>query len=134
MNNLSWLLYAADVANNLDWFFFLIMLVGILGGFIWIMAGFAMSDDGAAEKDWRVWRKIGMFVLAPAFVFGVIFGSLVPGKNTVYAIAASEMGEKAINTQTGGKAIKALDAWLDKQIGGEPAAAAKADSSDKKDD
>ena len=132
MNNLSWLLYAADVADNLDWFFFLIMLGGIIGGFIWTMAGFGMSDCGTEDKYWRTWRKIGYAVLAPAFVFGVIFGSLIPGKNTVYAIAASEMGEKAINTQTGGKAIKALDAWLDKQIGDEPSA--KADTAAKKDD
>jgi len=115
MNSLSWLIYLADVADNLDWFFFIVMLLSILGGIIWLIVGLGMADTGAGSDDWRTWRKSGL-LLIPLFFFGVVLGSIVPGKETVYAIAASEMGERAMNTQTFGKATQALNRWLDKQI------------------
>lgn len=117
MNDLSWLLYAADVCDNLDWLFFLCMLIAVIGGFMWCFVGCAMAaDHNPAVEDWKTWRKVGWGLLLPAFFFGCIMGSIVPSKETVYAIAASEMGEKALNTQTGNKAVKALDSWLDRQI------------------
>jgi phosphatidylglycerophosphate synthase len=117
MNSLSWLIYLADVSDNLDWFFFLIMLISLIGTFIWIVAAILAGDTGDFGPDgWRKWRQIGCFLIAPSFFFGVICGSLVPSKETIYAIAASQLGETALKTETGGKAVKALNRWLDKQI------------------
>ena len=46
----------------------------------------------------------------------VVVSLAVPSKDTVYAIAASEVGEEIVKSETAGKAVKALNAWLDKQI------------------
>lgn len=120
MNTLSWLLYLADVADNLDWFFFLVMLIAIIGTVIWIAAALAASEDKNLPDDfWPSWKKVGLWLLLPAFVLGVVLGSVIPSKDTVYAIAASEMGERALNTPTATKAFRALDRWLERQMSGE---------------
>lgn len=51
--------------------------------------------------------------------FSVLFFTTyvaTPSKNTMYAIAASEIGEDVIKSQTASKAFRAFDAWLDKQL------------------
>jgi hypothetical protein len=39
-----------------------------------------------------------------------------PDKDTVYAIAASEVGDHVLHSKTGTLAEQALDAWLQRQI------------------
>lgn len=116
MNALSWLIYLADVAGNLDAFFFALMIISIIGGVIWLIVGAVAADDNEGPDFWKTWRKVGFAYLLPIFFIGTIIGSIIPSRDTVYAIAASEMGEKALNTSTANKAFKALDAWLDQQI------------------
>ena len=41
---------------------------------------------------------------------------VTPDQNTLYAVAASQVGEQIVTSKTGEKAAKALDAWLDRQI------------------
>lgn len=78
--------------------------------------------SGAKERPLR--PKIALYI-----TMGVLLGfgaALLPGRDTVYAIAASEMGEQALKTPLAGKAEKALEAWLDHQIAtNEPAPAKK---------
>lgn len=149
MNELSWLLYVADLSESLStafgWFTFLTLLF-ILASFAFFAAQWeevvdrskALAnrkeatkwDDGVTDDkldqyiiDAETHRnkavrgvKIRTFV---ALAVGAIFWTTavaLPAKDTVLAIAASEMGERALNTPTAGKAFKALDAWLDKQI------------------
>lgn len=119
MNQLSWLIYLADVAGNLDNFFFTIMILSLIATGIWVVVGSIAADDNEDADFWRVWRKVGWAVIAPSFFFGTILGSVVPSKDTVYAIAASEMGERALQTPTADRAFRALNSWLDRQIAGE---------------
>lgn len=123
MNDLSWLIYVADVSDNLDTFLWLLMFLSIVGGIIWAATG--MSNNGFKEAEWRAWRRIGLALLLPCFLFGLVIGSVVPAKDTIYAIAASEMGETVLKSETGNKAVGALNAWLDRQIAGEPKAGAE---------
>lgn len=116
MNDLSFLIYWADVADSLDWFFQFLMGVSIVGTIAWLLFGATISDEGPSPEEWRGWRKAGLLVLLPSFIVSAVLGSLVPSKETVYAIAASEMGERALNTPTATKAFQALEAWLDKQV------------------
>lgn len=118
MNTLSWLLYAADVSDNLDGLLWYLALITTLGLVIWIFAMFVMRDrdSNPTPENWKTWRKIGGLLLIPSFLISWVGGAIVPAKETVYAIATSELGESALNTPTAGKAFKALDAWLDKQI------------------
>jgi hypothetical protein len=121
MNTLSWLIYLADVSDSIDWLLDALAFLSILGGAAWAIVGIATSDDCDKPSDWRVWRRIGGLVLAPAFLFGVVGGAVVPETETVYAIAASELGESALKSNTGSKAIAALNARLDRQIANEAA-------------
>jgi hypothetical protein len=53
---------------------------------------------------------------ALAFFLSGVISCCLPSQTTMYAIAASQMGEQALKTPLAGKAGKALEAWLDKQI------------------
>lgn len=98
MNSLSWLLYAADVLGNLR------PLLGFLATLMG--AGAVISYIvRCASADWEntVGRsKVGM----PAFpVLGVaaavalgLSAAAIPSSNTLYMIAASETGQRLVET------------------------------------
>jgi hypothetical protein len=110
MNKLSWLIYLADVAGDLKALLIAVSLLCGIGAFVaWLIAWFEEKPLGIRSS--RTLLLIGVTVALPAM--------FVPRQTTMFAIAASEMGERAIQTPTGDKAIKALDAWLDRQIAGE---------------
>lgn len=107
MNDLSWFLYFAGIAGNIQGS---MTAVAILGGFVvaaW--AFFAWNEDLQMPKARHI---------AIPIVCGFI-AMIMPSQTTVYAIAASEMGEEVLKSSTATKAQKALDAWLDKQIADE---------------
>ena len=136
MNSLSWLLYAADVSNGLMAIFVVITIVSALFGFI--VAGHLYLDLGDGPKEWILSGKsedakarmikahedsvAGCKSMLKVFLItGVVsafLSALIPSRETVYAIAASEMGEEIVKSATAGKAMKALNAWLDKQVEG----------------
>lgn len=111
MNSLSWMLYLADVTESVGVLLGLIAAVGIAGTSFAGFVAFAAEEPeiGKAIFKW------GYSISLPA----ALICALIPSKTTIYAIAASEMGEEVIKSPTAGKAIKALDAWLDRQIEGE---------------
>lgn len=122
MNELSWLIYAADVAGS-------VKTVAVVGS-IAIGMGCALSTFGGLMICSSSWsdedeKKTGRSLLNAwkkwviAFSSLVAIASLTPSQSTIYAIAASEMGERVITSETGGKAVKALNAWLDKQVAGD---------------
>src|ERR1017187_8787325 len=105
MNSLSWAIYAADVCQGLS------IIFEMLGGLTVVVTGIASAlsviDGNGPVPHWKALLGAGM---ASLFVAAVL-----PSKETIYAIIASEYGDKLLHTQTAGKAEKALDAWLDKQ-------------------
>jgi len=100
MNTLSWFLYFAEMSESLK-----------IGGAL----GIAVSACGLVvatminEKipPWKYWLPVGLCSLL------LIFS---PSKNTMYAIAASELGQAAIESRLGQKVEKALENWIDKQL------------------
>ena len=114
MNDLSWLLYLANVSGNIGVTMAFVLFVG---GFITFCAtiGFFASGAHEYEDDRKPFIK-GFKWLGVVMTVAAIVGVLTPSRNTVYAIAASEMGERVLETETAGKAFKALDAWLDRQL------------------
>ena len=123
MNELSWLIYAADVAGDANSICGFVFFGGIIAVCLYALAkGFARVvsigfDDppitpSIAEVGKRLWL--------PVVIAGIV-GLLAPSSNTLYAIAASEMGERVIESETAGKAVAALNAWLDRQIAKAPA-------------
>lgn len=104
MNNLSWLLYWAGVSGSISTAIVTVSVFAGIGFIFWQMS-YAMDDCDTAP-GWRWWLPIA----------GLFIASFLPSQSTLYAIAASEMGEKVLKTDTATKAEKALNAWLDRQI------------------
>lgn len=104
MNSLSWFLYLAGIINNLQGFLTCVGLTLCMG------AGIAAGPFELGLKRVRFYLGLSFLLLTVAAV--------LPDKQTLYAIAASEMGEKAIQTTVGKKAINAIELWIDSQIKG----------------
>lgn len=123
MNSLSWMIYLADVASYAGKAAAVIAFFGAIGaacGSVIAVAAYADKEADVAMNA-RRWSA-GAFKIT---IVCAVMAALLPSKTTVYAIAASEMGEKVIASPTAGKAMKALDAWLDRQIGEDKAEEAK---------
>lgn len=120
MNQLSWIIYLADVAGTAKG---LCLTAVILSGVVFAAMAFAamiMSFDSYGDDALKPWKDLGNRAKKWAWVPAVagLAMALVPSQGTLYAIAASEMGERALKSETGGKAVEALNAWLDRQIAG----------------
>ena len=114
MNDLSWLIYLADVCDGLGAFFGCLAFILLPASVVWGIVVFAVHMDRCPEET----KKTAMsFWWVPflAVIAGLLM-CLTPSKDTVYAIAASEVGEKVIESPTAKKAVDALNAWLDRQI------------------
>lgn len=115
MNSLSWMIYLADVADAANGALIALCVIGVGAGGITLVV---LIDEG--KEDVATIKRIAFKAVA-AIAATITLIVAIPDDETVYAIAASEMGESALNTETGGKAVKALNAWLDRQIAGESA-------------
>lgn len=105
MNDFSWLIYAAGISENLS----AVFILGAIAAMAWALFD-AMLNDLETNK-FKVPR-----LAIPTAVSCALISSILPSSNTIYAIAASEMGEEVLQSATATKAMKALDAWLDRQI------------------
>lgn len=120
MNDLSWMLYAADVVGNIASMGAFATIAGALGGittFIFVAGKTDLDNIGAREKIPAIktgWASAKGFFIAS--IVAAIVTIPVPSKDTIYAIAASEMGEEALKSPIATKAGKALEKWLDNQI------------------
>lgn len=103
MNNLSWLLYFTSVFDSLRFFAGLFAFIACIVVVIYI----------CVELEGRKKPKLGWGVLP--LMLGLI-AIVTPPKDTMYAIAASEMGQKVYESDVGQKTKLAIEAWLDKQI------------------
>jgi hypothetical protein len=114
LNDLSWFIYLASVVSSIGVLTFIVVVLSVLV----FLAGLMVILYNTEEWD-KSDRDTGMSLIKysiTAFVVGSLLNIVLPGRETIYAIAASEMGEELLNSETGSKAVKALDAWLDRQI------------------
>lgn len=117
MNDLSLLLWLGDISGSFSNFLtVLTMIFGILAG-IATVVGLIMEGDTDYSSDniaLGIWlKKMGLRVFLPSFIVAGVFSTLLPSKETVYLIAASEVGEAAVVSPTGQRAIDALNRYLD---------------------
>jgi len=129
MNNLSWLLYLADVTGSVST---VLSIAATVSGaacivlFIWsaVLAGSSPTIWSWDDKETKIaahkaatanCKKYGFVTLRVAIPAALV-ASLIPSQNTVYAIAASQTSEQVLKSQTAQKAVQALNHWLDKQI------------------
>lgn len=102
MNDLSWLLYFADVCAN----------------FVGFVVALSLLSFVVVSVDSITANKVTVRPIVCLIPILWLVNVAMPSKNTVYAIAASELGEKVVASQLSAKAQKAIDAWLDRQISG----------------
>lgn len=132
MNGLSWILYFADVSASLRWFLTAGAIIGAVGVVVGIIAFFISLDDSMGESDQKSAGGFSGRMLKSFLPFGVcafVVASLLPSQNTLMLIAASEVGETILTSDTaqkvGGEAgeiavdsLKLLRKYLDEQLGG----------------
>lgn len=105
MNDLSWLIYFADLSSRLS-------VLSSITAFLSMFAAVVYSLYHAIEnEEFKV-----SYPLLSVFVVSALVCSVLPTRETVYAIAASELGEEVLKSSTATKAQQALDTWLDTQI------------------
>lgn len=113
MNDLSLALYWADALGSLD---AVAISAFVLMSFISAMAAAAtllIYDDD--EKSTVV--KFVQRCILTLPIIGIMI-VVTPSKETVYAIAASEMTEQALKMPVANKAMQAVEKWIDKQLSG----------------
>ena len=110
MNSLSWMFYLAGVVENLG---NLLAVGSVISGLCSVfVCMYALIE--AEPKAFR-WLRLTL----PTCALFAILAVFTPNKDTLYAIAASEVGEEVLKSPETTKARAALNAWLDKQIGDE---------------
>lgn len=95
MNSLSWLIYFANVCGNIGVLCVLVLIFGIASISVWAMAHCATKGDGTQEIS-----KPSKWLIAAIAIAGMV-ATLIPDKDALYAIAASEVGERAYNSTLG---------------------------------
>lgn len=138
MNELSWLIYLAGVFGSLGVWCILGAVLMFAVCIVALVFPVRLDPEMASwldrNKDYQRWPSITtppgdkpepkpiwdrrplMKFSAVMSVVMVVVSIVTPSSNTMYAIAASEVGERVITSETGGKAIEALNVWLDAQI------------------
>lgn len=123
MNTLSWMLYGIDVVDNLNSIVSAAVafsIIGIIGS--WVVERLCSIDEddiGKLEKRFAACLKLNKMLVSALVVF-VTISIFIPTKNTLYAIAASELGEKVATSEIGTDALKAVQTWIKNQITPEP--------------
>jgi len=120
MNTLSWLLYMAGVAGVLSVLAGLCVLLAIVAVFWSILVSdkpYEWSWDTDETKEFKRdtpqrKRSIRKSAVKVFIIAGLVL-MIVPSKSTVVMIAASELSEKAVETQTGQKALKSIEKFLE---------------------
>lgn len=128
MNQISLLLYWGHVMGNLGGLFIFLGCVSMLVAVVTYIIHYITIaefldkvkykgiDNDEGEATWLKHKPRLPFVILPFGFLLWIAAAFCPDQDTVYAIAASQLGEQALNTPLAGKAEKALEGWLDKQI------------------
>lgn len=106
MNDLLWLLYLADVLQGLKVSLFLAAICIGIGGALYGVIAYVEREILAPHIG-----KIVALVIALAVV-----SMLLPSRTLLYVAAGLRAGEIAAHTEQGQKALRLLDAALDKAL------------------
>lgn len=128
MNSLSWLIYLASLSGSASSLFSFMAFMGAVACVIGAILSVLWTDGGGYNGDIKIkgyeeMRARGKVLSRTGLMMLVGFGSVatvLPGKDTIYAIAASEIGERIITDETvkglAADSTKALQGWIRKQI------------------
>lgn len=116
MNSVSWFLYFTDVVGNLGILLTGVTVTSICGA---VVAAFIFGFCIIEEEDTKTPLKALKWSVA-ILAISSLSNVLLPSKNTLYAIAASQVGEQVIKNEAvqgiANDATKALQQWIKKQL------------------
>lgn len=134
MNTLSKLIYLGELSQSLSGLLTFVSVVLAVGA-IALTVHYYVSQASIIDSLSRIARygeTVADFKkeitgsvkvkLWPACLCGTLCvltaftAAALPSKDTVYAIAASQLGEQVLKTPLANKAEQAVETWLDKQI------------------
>lgn len=121
MNSLSWLIYAASIVSSLNGFLIAVAIIaGIVGAILTLISIICAGENDESWKraEPRVLKvrnvAIGAFMMCAPLVI------LVPDKQTVIMIGASEFGQRMIQSDTvqrlADPSVAYIEAWLRMEI------------------
>lgn len=116
MNNLSWFLYLADVVDKLGvtaWTFFGLASLGTFFVGVGRIINHAESTAYNVKDSFKAATNTLAWVLPVVMGFSLLIGILAPSKQTLYAMATSEVAEEALESPVARKAVGALERYLD---------------------
>jgi hypothetical protein len=112
MNSVSWFIYIAQVSESIGSLF---RVLGGLGIILCVLFTMISTISASVDADEFVPRASpARYIAISAALLAV--GCLMPERNTMYAIAASEVGEQVVKSEIASDATKALHQWIKKQI------------------
>jgi hypothetical protein len=125
MNSVSWFLYLADAMSSLSgvivFFGVMATLLTCLGIFMTLLNTDSSNTDRKqryADYNANGARFIRSF--SPWMVLCFVVAAIIPAQKTMYAIAASQVGEQVVKSEAvqgvANDAAKALQIWIKKQI------------------
>jgi len=116
MNTLSWMIYLTSFVERVNLF----LVVGIFLAIIWLI-GHAFYRDSLPYHDADYKEKITESketsrMLSKAIIVLTLAWTIVPSKDTLYAITASEVAQAAVNSEFGQQVIEGVKVWVRNQL------------------
>ena len=117
MNSLSWLIYLASVTDELQhsWegIFIIMLFVTIMMSGLFLLIVLIHEEEFPFYKTYMKWA-------APLLIVSFLFSNLLPKKEMIMLIAASEFGDRIMTQQKIGErivdpSINLLQEWIKKQ-------------------
>ncbi len=111
MNELSWMLYFADVLPSIGvTLFFTPLIIGI----VLSVSMFGTYLDGYTDANKAI--RVATKRVSPFLVMFFVMGLLIPSQKTIYMIVGSQVTEEAIASETGKRVLDAVNRKLDEYI------------------
>lgn len=105
MNALSWFLYAADVLSKIGMMFggigalsLILGVIFVIPGYMVVWTAYSYSDKDQINKSKAAFAWLAPRMIASGFIL-LMISMTIPAKQTMYMIAASEMGEMVVQTE-----------------------------------
>lgn len=116
MNDLSWLIYLADIAGRVGGLLIFLTVLSGTAAVVSLIVAFAAAIDDYLEIAAAA-RRIFRQALPASIACGLIAG-FIPDRQTVMMIAASEIGQRAVNSPNVAAVVdpslELLKAWIAK--------------------
>lgn len=119
MNNLTWFIYAVDVLTGLrayvGWWLIPIGFVGMIVAPLFYAIGLHDFEEGTKGRErFLSISKAGLNTFVAALIVGLAL-RFIPSESTMYKMAASEIGEMALDNG-GMETLQNLKKFIDKKL------------------